>query len=211
MRSLIFFALLLGAVHAPAIEILDPDQELGRLHERLGFPTWASAVKCGERVTYYRSVVRCEAKCSAHLCVDTCTDAPVDGREFDLAVEDCGPDQVSIYGTNNFAADVSRADFDAHGTWISALLQNFEHFRRPVHSIEIHRGFHRTVTLIENGQMRKELGYAVMLDVRTSATSMAQIHEAVFLPGRGLLSGLVYLGELDGSYFMKRKGVAGVR
>lgn len=204
-----FTVFLSQSVHA--IDIIDPHGELERLRDRLGAPSWESAIKCGERVTFYRTVIRCEAKCSAHMCVDTCTDAPPENRGFDLQVEDCGPDHAAIYGSNNFAAEMSRTDFERSGTWFVPLLQNFEHFRRPVTSIEIQSVFHRTVSIIENGKMRQEAGISVMFDVRTSATGMGQLHEAVFIRGSTLLESLVFLGNLHSDFFLKKKAVASVR
>ncbi|MBX3018730.1 MAG: hypothetical protein KF767_12630 [Bdellovibrionaceae bacterium] len=211
MRSLIALLFLFAFIPAQAIEIIDPRGELERLNDRLGRPTWESAIRCGERVGFSRSVLRCEAKCSAHMCVDTCTDAPPEARVFDLAVEDCTEDSAAIYGTNNFAAEFTRADFERSGSWLVPLLQNFEHFRRPVTSIEIQSVFHRTVSLIENGQLRQESGVSVNIDVRTSASSMGQLYQIVFLRRPTLLESLVYVGDMHTDFYLKKKGVAGVR
>lgn len=211
MRSLIALLLFLTAFPAYAIEIIDPRGELERLNDRMGRPTWESAIRCGERVGFSRSVIRCEAKCSAHMCVDTCIDAPPEARVFDLAVEDCSEDRAAIYGTNNFSTEFTRADFERSGTWLIPLLQNFEHFRRPVSSIEIQSVFHRTVSLIENGQLRQEMGVAVHLDVRTTASSMGQMYQVVFLHRPTLLESLVFVGDMHTDFYLKKKGVAGVR
>lgn len=145
------------------------------------------------------------------MCVDTCTDAPPENRGFDLAVEECDADRAAIYGTNNFAAEFTRADFERSGTWLVPLLRNFEHFRRPVDTIEILSVLHRDVSLIEDGKMRREPGVAVQFDVRTGAGSMGQLHEAVFLRRAGLLESLVYVGDFHTDFFLKKKGVASVR
>jgi hypothetical protein len=201
---------LLIASPSFAIDLIDPQSKLERLGQRLGTTSWSS-VQCGERQSFFRSQTRCESKCSAHMCVDQCTDATSDNNTFDLQIEDCTAEQVAIYGTNNFEAYVQRADFERTGTWIVAFINNLEHFTRPVTEVEINSVHGQTVTIIENGKMRKELGVSVLMDLRSQKGSMGRTYEMVFVSRSSLLGGLVYFGSLHNEFFLKKKGVASVR
>lgn len=202
---------LQGPALALAAEVRDPSAILPRMGSFLNSGSWNSAVKCGERQSFYRVDISCEIKCSTVMCASQCTPAAVDNRAFDLVLEECTSDSVAIYGTNNFSGVLSKSEFLQTGTWIHALLRSFDHFVRPTDSLTLLSGYPRSVTLIENGVRREETGFSVSIEHRTLPNVMAQRYEMVFLPGKTLLASLVYFSDESKNYFLKKKGVAGVR
>lgn len=190
------------------VVVRDPGGRLEALHRQLGRPRWENAVVCGERKTFLRTVISCESKCSSLSCITQCAHAEPADKTFDLAVEDCSERSVSIYGTNNLALTLDRADFERTGTWIVPLLAGFGHFIQPVGEIEVTFGFPKNFLIFEQGRMRRELGYQLFLEHRVLPGTMAQQYDIGFLPGRSLLDSLVMVTDGTGDVFLKREGVS---
>lgn len=190
------------------VVVRDPRNFLADLQGFIGVNEWSQAFKCGDRRTFLRNTISCDNKCTASSCVIKCQEAgPVD-RQFDLALEECTADGVAIYGTNGFAASLSRKDFEATGSWVLPLIQNLGHFLQPIGEVEISFGMTRLFTIIENGQSRQEFGYMIDLDVSSFPGAQKQIYQIGFLRGRDLLDSLVWFGSLERETFLKRRGVS---
>lgn len=189
------------------VEVKDPQGILPGLRSFLNPLPWDQAVQGPQRATFLRTVLKCENKCSSTSCLSQCTRAPVADNRFDLTLEDATADSVSIYGTNNFAATLSRQDYETTGTWVTALLQGLSQFIEPVGSVEIAFGSPRMFLIIENGQARREFGYLISIQHQTLPGVMSMNYDIGFLSGRPLLESLVMFNDSSES-FMKRKGVS---
>lgn len=214
LMSVLFLIGLFGAgPNAFAVDVRDPDNFLRRTFSPPPTRAWEGALHCGERQTFFRKTSYCDIKCSTLMCQSQCQKADPVQNTVELAVEDCTTETAFVYGTNNFAAPLTKTDFTQTGTMIQALLAQFDFFVRPIDHIEIKSASFVTVETIEAGQLQNVAGHRVIFAVHPQPNSAALEYEITFVSAPSLLSSLALLRETHAfsDYFLKRKGILNVR
>lgn len=135
-------------------QVNDPAGVFAQLKARMSAPPkFEQGLVCGDKKTYSASDSHCEYRCSSSFCMARCENALGFEAKFDLHVEDCTADSASIYGDNGISFPVSKADYEADGTWVRSILKGSGRFIQPEGQWKLLDVWSARVSSIEGGKL----------------------------------------------------------
>jgi hypothetical protein len=141
------------------ITVSDPKNILADLRAEIPQQKFEDFFQCGKSAKYKATAEKCQITCKTTYCMSQCSEA---NKSFDLHIEDCSSDQVSIYGDNGLSIEVSQAEFNKSGSWLVGLIRASGHYFSPAPSFEIYDLWnHWPVTIISGGQ-KKEISAMII-------------------------------------------------
>lgn len=111
------------------------------------------AFTCGQKNTFTATDARCEYRCTQMFCQSRCESAMGFAAKYDLHVEECKQDSVSIFGDNGLALTIDRQTFETDGTWIRTLLEGAGQFIQPEGHWTIDSAWHAQVETVVGGRL----------------------------------------------------------
>jgi len=186
---------------------VDSAHVLTDLADRTPKVPFSQAMACGQKVKFSGNTKTCQLKCGAKYCSSKC-EYPTSGiAAFDLAIEDCSDDSISIYG-NGLGATLTPADYILGGnTWLIGLLKNLGHFIQPEGTIYLMSLWPTTFQEIVNGQKQSFRGYVIQADIQFLPNTMITPIEIGIDTRTTGLNQLILLRHNKDEFFLKRKGI----
>ncbi len=175
-----------------------------------GLP-FAESFQCGKKSNFKWSTKFCDLKCTDAYCEESCSypEAKED-MIYNLTVENCSADEISIFGSNGYSAKVTRSEYESsHNNWFISFLKSVGKFIQPIDSIYVDMASPIYLSRMREGKPQPLRAFAIRGHMQ-SGTAKNKTRFTLYVTNElaGLEQILFFgLTPEDDQYFLKIEGL----